>query len=512
MPVALAIVLALPASAAGHAGFVSSAPAGEAVVEVAPTQVVLRFNQAVGMTPGSVRVFDGVARPVPVGKLVQPRPNEVLAPIEGELERGSYTVVWRVISDDVDPVADTFVFHVGAPGARAEGVAARVAPGSSPALATGSSAARAASYLLLLLCCGGALTFSLALRSAGAPARQRLLALLAGLAAALALTSGAQLALHRASLAGDVPGTRVGSFMLAQCGLAVALAAAAAAARRGARPALAALPLLAAPLLLGPVLTGHARMPGAADAIAETAGVLAAAILVGGLGFLLLAFALAPGRRPALIAEAVPRFAVLAAGAVCALLVAGAFAGDGALAPVRLALAAGLLGLVAYNVRHAVPRLRADIDSAGERARFLRVTQVEGVALVLVAFAAGSMDATPAGTAAAPAPGPFTARVALGTLDGRLAVRPARTGWNRIELRLPDPTAAAGGYAAVHVWAAQDGAAPLRFTGVQGTDPGTFAVPRAYLPHPGPWTLRVSARRGGSETFAATLTVPLAGS
>ena len=150
---AVAIALAAPAYAGAHAGFVSSTPANDAVVEVAPKQVVLRFNQAVKAS--SVRLFDGVGRPVPVGKLSQPQPSEVVAPIEATLERDSYTVAWRVISDDVDPVSGFLVFHVGvqrAPaaarrrrrgGRRGVGVVRPVRAGAGVRRRRGGAAARA---------------------------------------------------------------------------------------------------------------------------------------------------------------------------------------------------------------------------------------------------------------------------------------------------------------------------------------------------------------------------------
>jgi copper transport protein len=118
---AVAIGLTAPSPAAGHAGLVSVTPANGAVVDVAPAQVVLRFNQPV--KADLVRIFDGVARPVAVGR-VTPSPYEVAAPIEGTLPRGSYTVVWRVISDDVDPVSDFLFFHVSARRAEAAAPAA----------------------------------------------------------------------------------------------------------------------------------------------------------------------------------------------------------------------------------------------------------------------------------------------------------------------------------------------------------------------------------------------------
>jgi methionine-rich copper-binding protein CopC len=297
---AIAIGLTAPSPAAGHAGLVSVTPADGAVVEAAPAQVVLRFNQPVKAE--LVRIFDGVARPVAVGKVTQPGPYEVAAPIEGTLPRGTYTVVWRVISDDVDPVSGFLTFHVSA----------RRAEAAAPAGAEEDD--------------GGV-----------------------GLLLPALLAGGAALALA----------------------------------------------------------VGFAR-------------------------------AAEPRRR-------------------------------------RLGALAGLTGALA-------------------------------AVLVAAHVAGGGEDEGAAASAT-----PFRAQVRMGTLDGRLSIAPARVGWNRIELALPPPTGAEGGYFEVRVWASlkDAGLGPLRFTGIQGTEPGEFAVRRAYLPLPGPWRLRVAARRGVSGRYAATVTVPV---
>jgi methionine-rich copper-binding protein CopC len=289
---AVAVLLAVPAPAAAHAGFVSSSPAPDAVIDVAPRQIVVRFNQAV--RPSSLRLFDGVARPVPVGKASQPRPNEVAVPITAQLERGTYTAVWRVISDDVDPVNGFVTFHVGVK---------REPPPAAAAGGGGSSTPRLAVYGLL------------------------------GLSVAAAL------------------------------GLAVV--------RR--------------------------RL------------VVAAAVLAGG-----------------------------------------------------LALSTGLA-------------VALDGDAEPARAE------------------------------------PFRAAVQMGELAGRIAVAPAALGANRIELALPRPTGAEGGYFEVRVRASLPaaGIGPFSFTGVQGDDPSRFSVRNAYLPIPGSWTLRVSARRGVDGRYAGAVTVPI---
>jgi hypothetical protein len=55
------------------------------------------------------------------------------------------------------------------------------------------------------------------------------------------------------------------------------------------------------------------------------------------------------------------------------------------------------------------------------------------------------------------------------------------------------------------------GIGPFRFRAVQGDDPARFAVRQAYLPLPGDWKLRISARRGIRGRYAGAVAVPVAG-
>jgi hypothetical protein len=128
--------------------------------------------------------------------------------------------------------------------------------------------------------------------------------------------------------------------------------------------------------------------------------------------------------------------------------------------------------------------------------------------VVVVALTASTDTGATAETGAAK---PFRADIKLGTLDSKLAILPARVGWNRIELELPPPTGTEGGYFEVRVWASLQsaGRGPMHFAGIQGTELNSFAVRRAYLPLPGSWRLRVSARRGVSGRYVTTLIVPV---
>lgn len=281
----------------------SSTPGADAVVAQSPRELALRFSEPVITSADSVQVLDGVARPVPVGRLSQDDGGTVVVPLGRELERGSYTVVWKVISRDQDPVEGVFVFHVSTRGAAGAGPAPAADDGGS----TLGGLTRVASYVLLGAWVAGAVALAFVARRH----RRRLIAALVVAAAALA----------------------------------------------------------------------------------------------------------------------------------------------------------------------AVPLVRNAVDP---------------------------------GTGTAQAQTAFRARVLLGDLAGRLAVTPARAGANRIELALPPPTAASGGYSEVRVRATLAAAEKdLTLTAVRGRDPRTFAIRRAYLPAAGNWTLRISARRGPGERYVATVALPV---
>jgi copper transport protein len=100
-----------------HANLESSAPAANTVVSAAPTEIALRFTEAVAERLTDVRVLDVFGERFDTG---DPRvsvgdPSVVtvrLAP----LPDGSYTVAWRTVSAvDGHPAAGSFIFSVGFP-------------------------------------------------------------------------------------------------------------------------------------------------------------------------------------------------------------------------------------------------------------------------------------------------------------------------------------------------------------------------------------------------------------
>ena len=242
----LAATLALAPPAAAHSTLVSTAPPRDRVVEHSPKHVLLHFDEPVETAIGSITVYDGEGEPVDAGKITRPAPESVQVAIKQRLERGTYTVAWRVISADSDPINGAWVFHVKEPGAQPAGVAAQVLEDTPFTTSVFYLGGRFLDFALLLACVGGVAALVFALRDAAAPVRRRLLAILAGLAATLTVVALVELGLQGAAAAGEdlgygfqwdvissVSGTRFGDFALARAGLAAALCAVALIVRHG---------------------------------------------------------------------------------------------------------------------------------------------------------------------------------------------------------------------------------------------------------------------------------------
>jgi copper transport protein len=295
---ALAALVAVP-TATAHSVLIATEPERDAVVQESPTRVLIRFNERVDASLGAaLRVFDDSGSQVDAGAVLRPAAAEVAVEIDDDLADGTYTVAWRVISADSDPIRGAFVFHVGAPGANPEGIAAEVARDAPLTLEILYSGGRFFEFAFLFLCVGGVGALLYALRSAAERLRLRLYGILAVSAAALAVSSLLGLAVHGAKASGDdlgdaftwsnvsgVAGTRFGTVELIRAALALGLLAVALILRRaggGARATASAGPvLLAAGLALTPTFAGHARTAGTLAIVSDMAHVLAASTWVG---------------------------------------------------------------------------------------------------------------------------------------------------------------------------------------------------------------------------------------
>ncbi|WP_143055158.1 copper resistance CopC/CopD family protein [Nocardioides luteus] len=107
------VLAAGPAQA--HAALESSTPADDDVLEVAPTEVTLTFNESVDLVPESIQVFAPDGTRVEDGRAAHPGGTARVVRIGVACsQRGTYLVSWRVVSADSHPLAGAFTFSVGA--------------------------------------------------------------------------------------------------------------------------------------------------------------------------------------------------------------------------------------------------------------------------------------------------------------------------------------------------------------------------------------------------------------
>jgi copper transport protein len=539
--VALSLSLGLAPNAAAHAVLEETQPTNDAVVEQSPKQVLLRFNEAVESALGSVRVFDGNGKQVDSGKILRPKPSEVAVAIEDKLANGTYTVTWRVISADSDPIRGAFVFHVGAPGPQPSGIAAEVLQGTPTLVSVFYTGGRFFDFALLLLCAGGIAALAVALVSAEAALRRRLYGLLAVLAGTLAIAASLGLVFQGAAAGGfglaeafrwdvvsSVLETRFGKASLVRILLALCLVGIALSLRRSSdrveRIGLVGAGLVAVGMLMTPSASGHASVSGPLGFVADVAHITAAAMWTGGLGFVVLALTLAGRDRWPLATRSVPRFSLMAMGSVGVLIVAGVVNGYlqvrtwralwettyGLLLLGKVGLLLPLLALGAYNNRYAVPRLKAKIASRGERRRFLQAAGAElTIMIAVVAVTAVLVNAPPAKTEIE-MHGAAEMSLQLGDMPASLSVEPGTTGANAIHLMLHAGHAAEEPLEEVTISAslASKGIGPLRFSAKPAGELG-WVVSGAQLTIAGDWQLRIEARRGEFEVLTQTVSVPI---
>jgi copper transport protein len=535
---AVAIAALAPASPAlAHSTLVATEPPRNAIVEQSPDHVLLRFDEPVETALGSLAVYDGDGNRVDAERITKPAPESVQVAIDGELERGTYTVAWRAISADSDPINGAWVFHVQAPGPQPSGIAAEVLKGTDFTVSAFYLGGRFLDFLLLLFCVGGIAALVLTLGAAAAPVHRRLLKVLAGFACGLAVVAlfgivfqgaaAGSLSLGQAfswDVVSSVMETRYGRLSLLRAAIAVAIAVIAVLALRAdgriSRPLGVTAIVLALGLVVIPGFSGHASVSGPVSLVADAAHVQAAAMWVGGLMFVVAALLFAHEGRWRLASSAVPRFSTMAVVSVAILVIAGTVNGYlqvrawrglweteyGVLLLVKLGLVLPLLAFGAYNNRFAVPRLRAQIASTIERRRFLRMASAELVVMAaIVGVTAGLVNAPPARTEVA-MHGAYEQEVEVGPFMSHVTVDPAMPGANEIHLEFegdrPDEVRISASLPAREI-------GPLQYTAKRGMEPGALVVEDANLSPAGEWRLRIEARQGEFDLHTKTISVPI---
>ena len=414
-------------TAAAHSVLVATDPGNDVVVEKSPDRVVLRFDETVETSLGGIRVFDENARRVDTGQVTPSSGPIVSTGIRGTLAPGTYTVAWRAISADSDPISGAFVFHVQRRSETAAGLSLESLTGTSAAVDVAFTASRFLDLGLLLLCIGGSAAILFVLPSAGWLVRRWLYGVLGACGLALAVVALLNIVFEGASASGlglgegfswqvfdAVLDLRYGRVMLIQAALAATLSVTALALRHtdDRETMLSGLPLaLCAGLAITPSASGHASTAGTLALFSDVAHVVTAGLWTGGLAFLTLALVRSRGDRWELATRAVPPFSRLAVGSVAILAVAGLItaylqvrtwsglweAKYGLLVLTKIILVLPILFLAAFNNRVAVPRLRAGITSPTEQRRFLIAVSYElGLVVAILAVTAVLVNTEPA--------------------------------------------------------------------------------------------------------------------
>lgn len=109
-----ALFISVPSAAFAHDELIGSDPASDEILETAPTQIDLRFsaNPLEGDGATEVVVFSPSGTEVQQGDPVLDR-NGVIQELSGADERGTYTVLWRIVSSDGHPISGELLFSVG---------------------------------------------------------------------------------------------------------------------------------------------------------------------------------------------------------------------------------------------------------------------------------------------------------------------------------------------------------------------------------------------------------------
>ena len=118
----LAFAVARPALAARpprwHATLLSSEPAKGSTVATSPARIYLVFSEEVEPSLGRIRLVGPDGRVVALESTGDPRNvSALMARVTTPLDRGTWRVEWRIVSEDGHPIDGDFSFAVGEPGA-----------------------------------------------------------------------------------------------------------------------------------------------------------------------------------------------------------------------------------------------------------------------------------------------------------------------------------------------------------------------------------------------------------
>ncbi|GAB3228536.1 CopD family protein [Glycomyces halotolerans] len=536
---ALAAVLLtlLPASAAqAHASLLGTDPENGAVLDQAPSEVTLRFNETVQPVAEAMRLVDQDGRDHPVEATATD--HDVVVAVPPDLADGQYALSWRVISSDAHPIAGVVAFAVGA-GAAAPEPAGRQEHDESDR--TALMAVGALHYLGLLVF-AGFLFFKVVIARGLWPGRERHRILRASGAIAI-IAAAAAVPLDALALSG-LPLSRIADVgawspaVQAKTAAIMALTSIGVGAAywcftRGRSTWTASVALVSAAVATAaPVLVGHSMLfgPRWLMAGADVVHLSTAAVWTGGLVGLVVLLRRArhgdEGADATGPATVVARFSAWAgftvallgaSGVAMAVLIhrewEGFFESDhGRLLLVKLGLVAMAIALAAWNRFRLVPSIRRDSGRRDGLRRLSRVLIAEAAAVALaIGVTATLVHLDPGAPVPATRAATVTERHDLGNGELRAVLSPATTGSNTLAFELvdheglpmeplEDPI--------VEASLPEQDFGPI--TAETAVDPGGGYETELDLPLPGRWEIEIHVRVSEFEHRTATITADIA--
>lgn len=155
--VAVSGIVGGAAPAGAHAALVATTPGDGAVLDAAPAEILIQFNEEISVQSDGVRVLGSDRERVDAGQ-ARAAANMVVVPLRDDVGDGGYVVAWRIVSADGHPVNGAFTFSVGAPTSVDAGLAdAAFGADSDQRDAVTWAVLRGLAYLGALVACGAVL-------------------------------------------------------------------------------------------------------------------------------------------------------------------------------------------------------------------------------------------------------------------------------------------------------------------------------------------------------------------
>ena len=562
--VAVAALLA-PAAASAHALLEGTTPERGADLRAAPSTVELRFSEPVEGSFGSVRVFSSEGEPLEGLESFRPdgESSQLGVRLPPDLDDGTYTVTYRVISADSHPVSGGFVFSVGDPGSAPAESVSDLLDDTEAGTATKASAtvARFLTYAATGLAVG---VFAFALlvflpaarrleageqREGAIDAFGRRARTLVLIAAGAGLLGGALGIVTQGAIAGgtsvwsaldtsviaDVLGTRFGTVWGIREIAWIVIGIAAITGPLWGRGRIVALVPAFAFLLVAPSLSGHASTysPEWLLVPANITHVAAMSVWVGGVAALALGVRAAtrklePAERSTLLSATLVRFSPIALASVIVLAATGTTqavtylesvadlweTGFGRAVAAKILLLGGLIAVGVIHRRRSLPLLRetaVEGASPGQGGRIaMRALRAELALFVAVLAATGILVGEPPPGSAAD--GPQSASATAGDVRLEVTVDPALRGSNEIHLYLFD---AQDGTqydepkdVELHASVPSEEIGPIEVD-LEKSGPGHYTAPDAVLSVPGTWELELSGRVSRFEDLTASVEIEI---